>query len=146
MKIPIYDIVSLTSGFYKGYCDAKGIPLSDETNFITIYGPTIFSTVSSPIMNKGSCLLRKFMANQLYSKTINGELSILSNIKKTIKYKDLDLDSKKEILPKIVSSASNLEDKIKNQKYFLPTICASTKAIIGTTVGYGTGRLVGYLN
>ena len=124
LKIPLYDIGSFTAGFYIGYKEGKGIYVKDSVEYLCKYGPTAFAVVNTPLMTKTANSLVNFM---------------VKGTRKSLKAEDAELKKKQKAL-------DNLEAKLKNPKYFKPTIKAGAITAIKTLAGYAAGRLWGQLN
>ncbi len=121
VEIPLYDLAAIAAGFYIGYKEGKGINVKPSLEYACKYGPTVFATVLTPILIKAHNSFGNFMVR---------------GARKNLELKSPQLEKKLEAL-------DNLENKLKNPKYFKPTLRISARTAIETIVGYVAGRLYG---
>jgi|GEM_PF-2766338 len=144
VKIPLYDIGAIVSGFYIGYHEGKGVYTNPTLEYLTKYGPTVFAVCMTPLIIKTSNIFGKWMHRKIIQKSNNKNLEIKNNTTEyhtTKKYKDLTEIEKKEVTQKMLNSAQNLESKLENQKYLKPTMITGTRTAIETLFGYAMGRI-----
>ena len=146
LKIPLYDLATLSAAFYIGYNEGKGIDTSAIIEYLTKYGPTAFAMTTTPLAIKiantfGKLMHRKVVRNL---QNENLEFTLANGTKK--KYRDLTGDEKREMIPKIVNNLKSLESKLKNPKYLKPTLTIGARTAIETTVAYVAGRVYSQIN
>ena len=143
IKIPfLFDLCTISAGFYAGYNEGKGIATGNLEN-ILLYGPTIVSVGLPLTFQKMSEYSRNFMSKRLINELENETLEITLPNGFTKKFKDLDDDEKDKFRPNITEYANSLE---KNNNSYLPVIKLSTKTAIESTAGYFIGKLYSSIN
>ena len=112
LKVPLYDIGTLATGFYIGYNEGKGIDVSPTVEYLTKYGPTAFAVTSTPVMIKLTNTFGKWMNKAIAQNLQSGNLEVTLPDGSKEKYRNLDEEKKSEITPKIVDGINNLESKL----------------------------------
>ncbi len=146
LRIPLYDIGTLIAGFYMGYNEGKGIDVSQTTEYLTKYGPTVFALVYTPAILKFSNIIKKKITTKTKEGLKNNNLIVHMKDGTSKRYADLNKTEKEEITSKINNSMDTIDSKVINQKYFEPTIKAGTKTAIESIIGYAAGRLYSQFN
>ena len=142
IKIPIFGVASVAAGFYVGYNESKGILMSSELENILKYGPIVFATITSPIINKLNNMYLKYLVNRLSQVEEQTEVTMAGETKR--KYEDLGKEEKLEVTLKTTDTIKSLESKLENSQYLKPTINAFAFTAIESMAGYALGRVVGY--
>jgi hypothetical protein len=138
--IPVYDIFTLSCGFYIGYLEGKGVDTSNNLESLLKYGPTIFAVGSTLVLNKAYNSSRSWIYNNVVKGLDSGnlEIKIKDNFKK--RYKEFTQEEKKEMLPKILDNLKkiNLDN---NSNYLKNSAIIGTRTAVETYIGYSLGKL-----
>ena len=146
LKIPLYDLGTLATGFYIGYSEGKGIDTSTTIEYLTKYGPTAFAVVATPSAIKLINIFGKWTTRQVSKNLQDGNLEVVLQNGSRKKYRDLNESEKQKITPKIIDGANKLESKLQNPKYLKPTLKTGARTAIETASGYIAGRLYSQIN
>ena len=146
LKIPLYDIGTIATGFYIGYNEGKGIDVSPSIEYLTKYGPTAIAVTATPIMIKLTNTFGKWINRKVAQNLQDGNLQITLPDGSKEKYKNLDENQRQKITPKIVKGINNLESRLQDPKYLKLTLSIGTRTAVETTAGYITGRIYSQIN
>ena len=146
LEVPLYDIGTLTAGFYIGYNEGKGIDVSPSVEYLTKYGPTALAVTATPIMIKLTNSFGKWINRNVVQSLQSGNLEITLPDGSKERYGNLDKNQREEITPKIVNGINTLESKLQDPKYLKPTLSIGTRTAVETTIGYIAGRLYSQIN
>jgi hypothetical protein len=126
VKLPLFDLATLASGFYIGYQEGKGIQTNQTVEYVTKYGPTGFALVATPFLQKSI-------------KTVG--MYFLSQAKKAEKTEQMLNPAHKS---ENSDQLNTLEDKLNSISYMKPTVIMGVRTGIQTTVGYVAGRVLSH--
>ncbi len=141
MKIPLFDLATLAAGFWIGYNEGKGIPVPQELEMLTKYGPTLFAAASVPISTAIGKTVGKVMYRGIRKALYKGDFQVKQKDGKCIKFGQLDKDEQEKTSTKMRQKIDNLEEKIQNKTYIAPTLKATGRTAAESIVGYIAGRL-----
>ena len=144
IKIPFYSIATIAAGFYIGYNEGKGNPVSNNIEFMTKYAPTISSLVLSPFFIKLSHNSQKKMSKHLRQNLYAGNLEVTLEDSTIKSFSELDEDKKKELSLKLLKTLDDLESRLENTKYVNPTLRFTGRTAVESVMGYVAGRLFSY--
>jgi hypothetical protein len=145
LKIPLYDIGTIAAGFYAGYNEGKGIPMSPTVEYITKYGPTAFMMTANLTMIKIGNMFGKYIHNQMDTVLESEHLKVTLKDKEC-RLDELNTEQRQEVVQGIREKIGKMESKLQNQKYLMPVLKTGAKTALETIIGYAAGRLYGQLS
>lgn len=121
MKIPAYDIMSITLGFYVGYNEGKGNDMGPAKEYLLKYGPTALAmTVTTP-----NIMFLRYTSKKTRELVFND-----------IKPDDLQFKEKQKFVDNLEQTLNRKPNYIKN------TVRVGFKTAAETFTGYVAGRVV----
>jgi hypothetical protein len=143
-KIPIYNLLAFSCGFYVGYVECKGINIENNLENMLKYGPTMFTVVNSILVKKINYSTKRWIYNNSTNKLNDGSLEIILEDNKKIQFKYLTKEQKEELLPNLLNGIKKLTP-VNKTNYIKSSLIVGAKTGIVTYAGYISGRIYGGL-
>ena len=139
IKVPAYDIATVTLGFYIGYAEGKGIDVSPAKEYLTKYGPTVFTAAFSYATITPLSRFTRFILNKSQDPT-KRDLVIKLEDDKSVEYSKLSDNQKEQIDPSLLQATKSLEQFLDNISTRHPVARMTARTAVLTAVSYYAGR------
>jgi hypothetical protein len=140
-KLPLYETGAFAAGCYIGFCEGKGVDSSQTVEYLTKYGPTAFSALTTPFLRKASNMYGWRIYNLMKEQFDSGEMDIPQDDGESTKLRDLPKDQRLFTDRRIEHGLENMVERLENPQYAKATVANTFTAAAATGLGYALGRV-----